>query len=59
MVKALEDEVGSPLLLREGRQMVLTDAGQIVWQRGVEGCSRHTHGSKPNSTISARSGAAR
>ncbi|MFM0324963.1 LysR family transcriptional regulator [Caballeronia glebae] len=41
MVKALEDEVGSPLLLREGRQMVLTDAGQIVWQRGVEVLAAH------------------
>jgi DNA-binding transcriptional LysR family regulator len=41
MVKALEDEVGSPLLLREGRQMVLTDAGQIVYQRGVEVLAAH------------------
>jgi DNA-binding transcriptional LysR family regulator len=41
MVKALEDEVGSPLLLREGRQMVLTDVGQIVYQRGVEVLAAH------------------
>ncbi|MDR5777907.1 LysR substrate-binding domain-containing protein [Caballeronia sp. LZ065] len=41
MVKALEDEVGSPLLLREGRQMVLTDVGQIVWQRGAEVLAAH------------------
>jgi DNA-binding transcriptional LysR family regulator len=41
MVKALEDEVGTPLLLREGRQMVLTDAGQIVYQRGVEVLAAH------------------
>ncbi|QSN61160.1 MULTISPECIES: LysR family transcriptional regulator [unclassified Caballeronia] len=41
MVKALEDEVGSPLLLREGRQMVLTDAGQIVYQRGVDVLAAH------------------
>ncbi|MDR5733122.1 LysR substrate-binding domain-containing protein [Caballeronia sp. LZ025] len=41
MVKALEDEVGSPLLLREGRQMVLTDAGQIVYQRGIEVLAAH------------------
>ncbi|BAO87683.1 LysR family transcriptional regulator [Caballeronia cordobensis] len=41
MVKSLEDEVGSPLLLREGRQMVLTDAGQIVYQRGVEVLAAH------------------
>ncbi|MDR5772841.1 MULTISPECIES: LysR substrate-binding domain-containing protein [unclassified Caballeronia] len=41
MVKSLEDEVGSPLLLREGRQMVLTDAGQIVYQRGVDVLAAH------------------
>jgi DNA-binding transcriptional LysR family regulator len=41
MVKALEDEIGSPLLLREGRQMVLTDAGQIVYQRGLEVLAAH------------------
>ncbi|WP_175696401.1 LysR family transcriptional regulator [Burkholderia ambifaria] len=36
MVKALEDEIGSPLLLRDGRQMMLTDAGRIVFQRGQD-----------------------
>jgi DNA-binding transcriptional LysR family regulator len=36
VVKVLEDEIGSPLLLRDGRQMVLTDAGKIVYQRGRE-----------------------
>ncbi|WP_323119268.1 LysR family transcriptional regulator [Burkholderia alba] len=36
MVKALEDEIGSPLLLRDGRQMVLTDAGRIVFLRGQD-----------------------
>ncbi|HLX03867.1 MAG TPA: LysR substrate-binding domain-containing protein [Trinickia sp.] len=36
MVKALEDEIGAPLLLREGRQMALTDEGRIVFQRGQE-----------------------
>jgi len=36
MVKALEDEIGTPLLLRDARQMVLTDAGRIVWQRGQD-----------------------
>ncbi len=36
MVKSLEDEIGSPLLLRDGRQMVLTDAGRIVFQRGQD-----------------------
>lgn len=41
MVKALEDEVGSPLLLRDGRQMVLTDAGRIVFQRGQDVLAAH------------------
>jgi DNA-binding transcriptional LysR family regulator len=41
MVKALEDEIGSPLLLRDGRQMVLTDAGRIVYQRGQDVLSAH------------------
>ncbi len=36
MVKALEDEIGTPLLLRDSRQMVLTDAGRIVFQRGQD-----------------------
>ncbi|CAB3687471.1 LysR family transcriptional regulator [Trinickia soli] len=36
MVKALEEEIGAPLLLREGRQMVLTDEGRIVYQRGQD-----------------------
>jgi DNA-binding transcriptional LysR family regulator len=41
MVKSLEDEIGSPLLLRESRQMLLTDAGQIVYQRGLEVLAAH------------------
>ena len=41
MVKALEDEIGSPLLLRDGRQMVLTDAGKIVYQRGQDVLAAH------------------
>ncbi|MGH8777827.1 LysR substrate-binding domain-containing protein [Paraburkholderia sp.] len=41
MVKALEDEIGSPLLLRDGRQMVLTDAGRIVFQRGQDVLAAH------------------
>ena len=36
MVKALEDELGGPLLLREGRRVQLTDAGQVVYDRGLE-----------------------
>src|SRR6185503_4523865 len=42
MVKALEEEVGAPLLLREGRQMVLTDEGRIVFQRGQDVLAAHT-----------------
>ena len=34
MVKSLEEELGGPLLLREGRQLRLTDAGQVVFVRG-------------------------
>lgn len=36
MVKQLEDELGGPLLLREGRRVQLTDAGQVVYDRGLE-----------------------
>jgi DNA-binding transcriptional LysR family regulator len=41
MVKALEEEIGAPLLLREGRQMLLTDEGRIVFQRGQEVLASH------------------
>jgi DNA-binding transcriptional LysR family regulator len=41
MVKSLEDEIGSPLLLREGRHMALTDAGRIVYQRGQDVLAAH------------------
>ena len=34
MIRQLEDEVGAPLLLREGRSQRLTDAGRIVFERG-------------------------
>ncbi len=33
MVKALEEELGTPLLLRERRRVQLTDAGRIVLER--------------------------
>ncbi|HEV3105410.1 MAG TPA: LysR substrate-binding domain-containing protein [Trinickia sp.] len=36
MVKALEEEIGAPLLMREGRQMALTEEGRIVYQRGQD-----------------------
>ena len=39
MVRQLEDEVGQPLLIREGRGVRLTDAGQIVFERGQEALS--------------------
>lgn len=35
MVRSLEDELGGPLLLREGRGVQLTDAGRVVFERGV------------------------
>ncbi len=36
MVRQLEDQVGQPLLIREGRQVRLTDVGRIVFARGQE-----------------------
>ena len=36
MVKSLEDELGGPLLLREGRKVRLTDAGRVVFERGQQ-----------------------
>ena len=36
MVRQLEDQIGQPLLIREGRQVRLTDVGQIVYARGQE-----------------------
>src|SRR2546427_12429665 len=36
MVRALEEELGGPLLLREGRGVQLTDAGQVVHPRGLQ-----------------------
>lgn len=36
MVRALEEELGGPLLLREGRGVQLTDAGQVVYARGQQ-----------------------
>jgi len=39
MVRQLEEEVGQPLLIREGRGVRLTDAGQIVFERGQEALS--------------------
>lgn len=36
MVRQLESEVGEALLIRQGRKLVLTDAGRIVFERGQE-----------------------
>ncbi|WP_454727043.1 MULTISPECIES: LysR substrate-binding domain-containing protein [Cupriavidus] len=36
MVRQLEDEVGQPLLIREGKQVRLTDVGRVVYDRGQE-----------------------
>ncbi|MDD3355249.1 LysR substrate-binding domain-containing protein [Zoogloea sp.] len=36
MIRQLESEVGQPLLLREGRQLRLTDAGQVVFEKGQQ-----------------------
>lgn len=36
MVRQLEDEIGTPLLLREGRRLTLTDTGRVVFERGQE-----------------------
>src|SRR5512133_2428800 len=33
MVRALEEELGTPLLLRERRRVTLTDAGRMVLER--------------------------
>lgn len=36
MVRQLEDEIGAPLLIRDGRKLTLTDTGRIVFGRGQE-----------------------
>ncbi|MDB5990659.1 MAG: LysR family transcriptional regulator [Herbaspirillum sp.] len=41
MVKALETEIGAPLLLRESRQLALTDVGEIVYRRALEVLAAH------------------
>lgn len=35
MLRQLEEELGSTLLLRDGRKLHLTDSGQAVYQRGL------------------------
>jgi DNA-binding transcriptional LysR family regulator len=41
MIKALELEIGAPLLLRESRQLALTDVGEIVYRRGLDVLAAH------------------
>lgn len=36
MIRQLEDELGEALLLRDARQLVLTDTGSVVYERGRE-----------------------
>jgi DNA-binding transcriptional LysR family regulator len=36
MVRQLEQEIGSQLLIREGRKLTLTDTGHVVYARGEE-----------------------
>lgn len=36
MVRQLEVEVGTPLVVRDGRTIVPTETGRIVYQRGIE-----------------------
>ncbi len=36
MVRQLEDEIGQPLLIREGKSVRLTDVGKVVYDRGQE-----------------------
>ena len=36
MIRQLEAEIGQPLLIRDGRQLQLTDVGRVVLERGQE-----------------------
>ncbi|MEQ4619220.1 MAG: LysR family transcriptional regulator [Corticimicrobacter sp.] len=36
MIRQLEEEVGAPLLIREGRMIAPTDTGRIVFERGQQ-----------------------
>ncbi|TDR82705.1 LysR family transcriptional regulator [Paludibacterium purpuratum] len=42
MMKQLEDELGMPLFIREGRGFRLTDAGQVTFERGQDVLSAMT-----------------
>ncbi len=41
MIKQLEEELGTPILLKEGRRIALTDTGRIVYERGREILALH------------------
>ena len=36
MIRALETELGRPLLIRSGRTIALTDAGRVVFEHGAD-----------------------
>lgn len=36
MIRSLEQEINQPLIQREGRRFWLTDAGEVVYQRGLD-----------------------
>jgi DNA-binding transcriptional LysR family regulator len=36
MVKQLEEELGTPLIIREGRSFRLSDAGKVAFERGMD-----------------------
>lgn len=42
MIRALETEIGTPLLIRDGRKFILTDAGRVIFLRGQEMLSAYT-----------------
>ncbi len=39
MVRQLEDDIGQPLLIRDGKRVHLTDAGRVVFERGQQALS--------------------
>ena len=41
MVRQLEDELGMPLLIKEGKSFHLTDAGKVVYLRGQDVLAAH------------------
>ncbi|EBW6088128.1 LysR family transcriptional regulator, partial [Salmonella enterica subsp. enterica serovar Enteritidis] len=35
MLRNLEEELGCTLLIRDGRKLLLTDTGRVVYERGI------------------------